>query len=170
MKKLAKLKLFKVGELLTGNADDNPELSLDEKESVETGRRVCIKCGKEFENLRAKKYCSSRCRNAYNAYQWCLRNNKFKKAGVGSGGNQLGENNHKFDTGQVAYKKLPFRNGKEKICEICSSKTLVEVHHIDRDRTNNVLQNLLVVCRKCHRKIHNFKQGFEKYIKGQPTP
>lgn len=168
--KLAKLKPFKVGEPLTDNADGNPELSLNDEESVETGRKVCIKCGIELNNGRKKKYCSTKCRSAYITYQWCLRNNKFKMPGVGSGGDQFGENNHRYDKGQVAYKKLPYRLGKEKICEICTSNIMIEVHHIDKNRSNNQIDNLLVVCRKCHRKIHTFQKGFEKYIKGQPTP
>ena len=171
--KLAEKKLFKVGEPLTDNADGNPELSLDDKESVETGRRVCIKCGEKIPITKYKsaKYCSDRCRSAYGAYKWCIKHNKFKKPGVGSGGNQFGEDNHMYDSGQVAYKKKLFRNGKEKICEICQSTIMIEVHHIDRNRLNNNDNNLLIVCRKCHRGIHGKRSGKDlKYIKGQPTP
>jgi hypothetical protein len=166
----AKVKPFKVGEALPNNVDGNPELSPYNGESVETGRKVCIKCGDEILKSRAKKYCSDRCRNAYGAYKWCIKHRKFKKPGVGSGGNQFGENNHRYDSGQVAYKKLLFRLGYEKICSLCKSTTMIEVHHIDVNRKNNKIENLLIVCRSCHRKIHTFQKGFEKYIKGQSAP
>lgn len=41
-----------------------------------------------------------------------------------------------------------------KICSICKSTENIEVHHIDFDRTNNALENLQVVCKSCHRKLH----------------
>jgi hypothetical protein len=40
------------------------------------------------------------------------------------------------------------------ICERCGSCVRVEVHHIDRDVTNNNINNLEVLCRCCHEKEH----------------
>jgi len=39
-------------------------------------------------------------------------------------------------------------------CQICQSQNRVIIHHIDGDDTNNNLENLLSVCRKCHQNIH----------------
>ena len=40
-------------------------------------------------------------------------------------------------------------------CEICNKIILTpNIHHIDRDRTNNHPNNLIVLCVRCHRKIH----------------
>lgn len=42
-------------------------------------------------------------------------------------------------------------------CEICGSSTNIDVHHIDFNWKNNSIDNLQVVCRSCHMKIHNPK-------------
>jgi len=45
-------------------------------------------------------------------------------------------------------------------CQICNSKKLICVHHIDKtgrsvdDNHNNDLKNLITLCRKCHMNVH----------------
>lgn len=39
-------------------------------------------------------------------------------------------------------------------CKFCDSTQNVVVHHVDGDRDNNALENLIPVCRSCHNKIH----------------
>jgi hypothetical protein len=39
-------------------------------------------------------------------------------------------------------------------CHICGTNESIQVHHIDGQKTNNQLSNLLPVCTKCHTKIH----------------
>lgn len=56
-----------------------------------------------------------------------------------------------------------------KRCFICKKIYFrLEIHHIDKNRKNNVLKNLLIVCPKCHNKIHNNKfidsPTFERFI------
>ena len=45
-------------------------------------------------------------------------------------------------------------NKKGEKCEICGNGEKIEVHHIDGDRYNNVIENLIPVCHECHNKIH----------------
>ncbi|MBA7490697.1 hypothetical protein ES702_01238 [subsurface metagenome] len=45
-----------------------------------------------------------------------------------------------------------------RICEICNSDKNLEVHHIDGNRNNNILDNLKVLCRSCHSKEHRGKE------------
>jgi len=40
------------------------------------------------------------------------------------------------------------------ICERCESKVGIEIHHIDRNPTNNKIENLEVLCKYCHREEH----------------
>ena len=40
-------------------------------------------------------------------------------------------------------------------CEICNKKRSLNVHHIDEDRMNNAVGNLITVCTSCHAGIHN---------------
>lgn len=47
-----------------------------------------------------------------------------------------------------------------KECSLCKKNQNLEVHHIDKNRHNNNLNNLQVLCCSCHAKIH--KKG--KYL------
>lgn len=43
----------------------------------------------------------------------------------------------------------------DEVCYICGKKNLDhEVHHIDGNTKNNSTDNLLLVCKNCHKKIH----------------
>lgn len=165
----AEVKLLKVGETLTDNADGNPEpssLSNDKQACVEIRQGVCIKCNNVITNKRkGLKFCSPKCRNAYNAYQWCLKNNKFKKPGVGSGGNQEGENNHMYKTGIGIYNKKAFAN-LPNICNRCKSLKNLLVHHKDENRSNNELDNLEILCKRCHQQHHETRDNLGRYTKG----
>ena len=58
--------------------------------------------------------------------------------------------------------KLKQTNGK---CEICGN-IANQIHHIDNSKNNHLLNNLLVVCRKCHNKIHSGrKNSTSKFIR-----
>jgi len=54
------------------------------------------------------------------------------------------------------YRKIAFEN-YEMICTNCGYDKypqILEVHHIDRDRDNNSLSNLRVLCPTCHQEEH----------------
>ena len=62
-------------------------------------------------------------------------------------------------------KKRIFKFGlKEYKCEICGidswlgNKIILEIHHIDENRQNNTLDNIIVLCPNCHSQKHNKKQ------------
>jgi predicted DNA-binding protein YlxM (UPF0122 family) len=38
-------------------------------------------------------------------------------------------------------------------CQLCGSKKTPHIHHIDKNTWNNKIDNLLVVCPKCHKKV-----------------
>lgn len=172
MNSQAEVKLLKVGETLASNVDGNTEPSIITnviRACVETGQGVCIKCNNVITNKRkGLKFCSSKCRSAYNAYQWCLRNNKFVKPGVGSGGSQEGEDNHMYKTGKGSYSKKGFAN-LPNICNRCQSLERLLVHHIDENRDNNELHNLEILCKRCHQKHHETRDEQGKYAKVQST-
>lgn len=44
---------------------------------------------------------------------------------------------------------------KEQKCAECGAESNLEVHHIDTNRWNNDLENLAVVCKECHDRIHS---------------
>lgn len=40
------------------------------------------------------------------------------------------------------------------ICEICGQPAY-KIHHVDEDKSNHNIENLMVVCNECHGKIHS---------------
>lgn len=50
------------------------------------------------------------------------------------------------------------------ICSDCGSEESVEVHHKDRDRSNNDIENLEVLCEDCHFDRH--REEFKKRASG----
>ena len=52
---------------------------------------------------------------------------------------------------------------KDQECFICGKTNLnKEIHHIDGDKENNKLSNLLSICKKCHAFIHH-PEGINKW-------
>jgi rRNA maturation endonuclease Nob1 len=45
-------------------------------------------------------------------------------------------------------------SSNERLCYFCERNISLEVHHIDRDRKNDSFNNYLLMCRRCHRKLH----------------
>lgn len=101
----------------------------------------CSNCDKEINKspttLRRSKtgnvYCSRSCSNSKN-------NSLFKS----------GEKHPNYTTGKGSYRKRMLREVCE--CEDCGNTDIrvLEVHHVDRNRLNNKLENLVVLCANCH--------------------
>ena len=53
--------------------------------------------------------------------------------------------------GSILRKKICQRDDNK--CSICGSQNKLEIHHINNWSNNNNLENLALVCKKCHRKI-----------------
>ena len=49
-------------------------------------------------------------------------------------------------------------------CEICETTEDIIVHHVDGDRGNNDIDNLVPVCKSCHGKIHTGADGYEEWF------
>ncbi len=124
----------------------------------------CKNCGIEFEiKGPASKYCSKcgevkkkesqkRGADKYRA--------KFQKMGVGSGNNQgRGKTHHSYKTGIGTFRWLAQEN-KEPFCERCKCELDFSnsykwcVHHKDHNRHNNELENLELLCKRCHQLEH----------------
>lgn len=124
------------------------------KECLSIGRSTkikcqCAHCGKELFKLpseikRSKTgnvFCDKSCACSYN-------NTQFRR----------GENNPNWRGGtdkSTQYAKDAFRYYKHE-CTICSFsiESALEVHHIDQDRNNGDLDNLIILCANCHNQIH----------------
>lgn len=93
----------------------------------------CEYCGKEFKKLKSKikehNFCSKICSNKYK---------NLKTFNFNDGGN---------------YRRNAFTAYPHK-CAICGwnkDERVLEVHHIDENRNNNQISNLVILCPICHK-------------------
>ena len=50
---------------------------------------------------------------------------------------------------------------RDKVCKLCGKQNLLVVHHIDWNKKHSTEDNLILLCRKCHYKVHRNK---DKYL------
>jgi len=116
------------------------------------GKEVkCAWCSKEFyakpsqlkRSKSGKSFCGRSCSNAH-------RNTLY-----------FGKKHPNYREDSGGYRQKAFDHyGKE--CSKCSYKKCVsalEVHHKNRNRKDNRLRNLEVLCRNCHAEEHYMKNG-----------
>jgi hypothetical protein len=90
---------------------------------------------------------------------------------------------NKYDIEDILAGKYPYYNTshlnyrlikeglKERRCEKCGrthwfdEPIVLELHHIDGDRTNNSLENLQLLCPNCHAHTDNFKSKKMRHYK-----
>jgi 5-methylcytosine-specific restriction endonuclease McrA len=61
----------------------------------------------------------------------------------------VSEANCKHGSSKVAFDYYPNK------CCVCNKTQRLEVHHIDSNRYNNSIKNLIILCISCHSKEHN---------------
>jgi hypothetical protein len=99
--------------------------------------RICPVCEKPFSHIsyhKEKTTCSYSCANTY------FRSGKDHP-------------NYKEEMTTSNYRPRALAIYENK-CVFCSETEVLEVHHIDENRDNNELDNLIVVCPTHHTKIH----------------
>ncbi len=93
----------------------------------------CPVCNKEFKtkanNPREKETCSHACSNTY-----------FRS----------GKNNPNYKNGAGGNYRLLVDIKECAICKYNEHPEILQVHHIDRNRGNNTIENLEVLCPNCH--------------------
>lgn len=107
----------------------------------------CTNCGKDIIKSTAQikrsktgnMYCSRSCSASKN-------NSLFKKW----------INHPQYKSGERVYRKNKFDSIKNPVCEKCGYDNILalDIHHIDRNRKNNNLDNLQILCCNCHRLEH----------------
>ncbi len=113
--------------------------------------RNCAQCNKEFEAITSQKMtnkqitCSNYCSNNYK---------KFKEDRL---------NNRLF--AEESY-RVAARNAGMHSCCICGESEVLDIHHIDEDRDNNSVSNLMPLCPTHHMYIHRGKSHliFDKMV------
>ena len=54
----------------------------------------------------------------------------------------------------TSHRELCFEH-RDRLCLCCGADSPLDVHHVDGNPTNEDLENLVVLCKSCHRKVHN---------------
>lgn len=107
---------------------------------------ICHFCSKPFKVAICRKdtakHCSRKCHNT----------------AISRNHDHSGEKNPMWKGGIQTYRKF-----KKIMCERCSSKKYLIVHHKDENRYNNKIENLETLCRKCHHSHHNITANLGVY-------
>lgn len=144
--------------------------------ALPTKNFICKYCGIEFTKVtRSFAWYCSVCRKKISSKN--TMNNRVKhypntKIGVGSGGNQLGDNNPLRKRGKysslVGGKNLMALYNKKKIpsltCEMCDSYISLQIHHKNCNGLDHRANNLIKLCRTCHYKIHKLIKQSQKIL------
>ena len=112
------------------------------------GRRMgrthnCKQCNKEFYAKRCETnngmgiFCSRSCNITYQNLQ------------------RIGPAHPSYKNGKTSYRRLAFIHYKA-CCRVCGydKEPVLQVHHIDKDRSNNELDNLVILCPTHHVEAH----------------
>ena len=134
-------------------------------------RLVCEDCGKErkFSNAenrhetllhyqKRRPYCQS-CSNKRGKPNSGRFGNGLEPWNKGMSYRQIQWDKHPlFKTGEKRYRQYLIRSGRSSRCEGCGFNDgfgrRTHVHHKDRNRKNNNLDNLQVLCTDCHANEH----------------
>ena len=82
--------------------------------------------------------------------------------------NYQGKNNHSpYDIGWSKSYRKKMHEQRER-CEHCGSAINLDLHHKDFQKTNHDPNNLLLLCRSCHKKVHAEHRQFHQQ-KGRPA-
>ena len=103
----------------------------------------------EIDGSKSKKYfCTKSCQT-----RW--RNSIFS-----------GEKHKNWKGGESTYRNILTRNKVPMECKRCkiSDDRILAVHHIDKNRKNNTLHNLIWLCHNCHYLIHHDNVEWEKIM------
>lgn len=134
---------------------------------------ICPLCqeedkNKKYENSRTEIECAychkkfikpnSKLENSKSGLYFCCREHKDLAQQIGSGGefDKIRPDHYgKYldDSQNYRLKALRTYSNKCAICNYDEEPKILQVHHIDENRSNNKLDNLIILCPNCHAKI-----------------
>ena len=110
--------------------------------------KVCDACRPEWKKLKMKEYHSKNYKQK-GRYKWEMpkaKESPFYKTGIGV-------------FVKIAFEHYPYK------CNRCESTKNLCVHHKDKNRHNNVVENLEIVCKSCHQKEHLIRDEKGRFAK-----
>jgi len=116
-------------------------------EGMKNGRIVsCHSCGeKVYKTLKALRISKSKTYFCTKSCQTTWRNSIF-----------IGIKHANWIDGKYSYRGVMERNKVPPICNLCKTtdKRVLAVHHIDKNKRNNDVGNLMWLCHNCHHLAH----------------
>lgn len=105
--------------------------------------KMCLDCGKKI-GYRAKR-CGSCCKYQHLNYNWNNGNSKLP-----------------YSKNWTKKFKEIIRERDNNMCRSCGLENDLLIHHIDTNKLNSDLKNLITLCRSCHHKIHSMLRKAHK--------
>lgn len=107
----------------------------------------CENCNETFKRKSLKqRFCSDSCAKKYMVGE---NNGTYKGYVTTNEGYLRYSTNHKEYPDEYVHRVKWFKNNDTRICNRCD-KPVEHIHHIDRDKQNNELDNLEGLCARCH--------------------
>jgi hypothetical protein len=140
--------------------------------------KQCKYCGEDYKTShKTSNYCSRACRNKDVCIGKKHTKEHIEKIKESCQGINKGENNGMWNGNPKQFYPKEFTvQLKEKArerdnyeCVRCGGKPQ-DVHHVDGDRKNNELDNLMTLCRSCHMKEHFENKANFKFYNGVLDP
>ena len=127
-------------------------------EGQRNGKMIaCFICGKkayktlkELKKSKSKKYfCGKSCQTIW-------RNSMV----------YIGKNHSNWKGGESTYKNILIKSKSPRACRLCKIKDerVLAAHHLDFNRKNNNIENLIWLCHNCHHLIHRYPKEKEKFM------
>lgn len=68
--------------------------------------------------------------------------------------------------GGASYRHLMHAQNIPPICTLCQNQDVrvLAVHHVDKDRSNNRIENLSWLCHNCHHLVHHYPEVCERFM------
>ena len=103
---------------------------------------------KELRKSKSKKYfCNKICQTIW-------RNQEFR-----------GPRHANWKGGEhIEYREIMLKNKIKQICKLCHchDKRVLCVHHLDKNKKNNNIKNLMWLCYNCHYLVHQYNTSIKK--------
>ena len=111
--------------------------------------KPCVVCSKPMLSSLNKKTCSRSCAN-------------INRAGIAYGTNSL-----KDKVKSQRALKIRLLKARGKHCERChyDKYEILQIHHKNRNRNNNTLENLELICPNCHYEEHFLEKSWLRKLK-----
>ena len=125
--------------------------------AMRTGKVMkCFSCGKEvYKTRKALRISKSRKWFCTKSCQTRWRNAYFS-----------GDKHSNWKEGLYSYRSVLGRHKTPRVCQLCGTKDsrVLAVHHIDKNRKNNTIENLAYLCHNCHFLVHHYDEERRRFM------